>query len=1284
MNLLGLFPAGGVSKAPRRMMFMLAVTAMLPSHAATPLADQPVFSSTGVPGNLALPLSVEYPTAVSVAHPDSTYSTSTATPYLGYFDPNKCYKYVAKPTDTTRSYFKPVGEASNRTCAGQWSGNFLNWATMQTIDPFRWALTGGHRVVDLEDLTILEKANASGQGGTNNFPDRSLSDSALVKGASPWGTNGLRMRIQGLGTKMRFSASGDPNNAAVPWNGEDITGDNKEKVYEVDVRVKVCDTSVGVEDNCKRYPSGYWKPEGLIQKYSDRIRLSAFGYLNDSRQSRNGVVIRDGGVLRARQKFVGPEIVVPGQPNQPNAFSEWDARTGVFTVNPDSSDAADTAADVSKGGFGVPVANSGVINYLNKFGVSGSYKMYDPVGELYYAALRYFKHLGNVPSYSSPGKADESTRNQWVDGFPVITNWDDPIQYTCQRNFILGIGDVNTHADKNVPGSTGTASEPTKPDEVTNDETVDSVKATNKVGELEGLGGSLATAVPYNGCCTNNSALMAGLAYDANTSDIRPDLPNPKSMPRGQSVKTYWLDVLEYQEYKPNNQFYLAAKYGGFRVPDGYNAYDGSRKEWTENESWWRNNTDTVGGQPRPDNYFTAARPDQVVSGLTRAFADIASQLKAFTTSFATPLPQVSEAGNASYSAKFSGEHWTGDVAASTMGFDEKTGKPALIAKWSLTDKLNSQLAGAGWSSDTSITNGRRVVTWNTETQGAVPFRHASISASQRAALDSPYRDGDDSSDLLNYLRGDRSNERLPDTSGRPYRYRPELLGDIVGSKITAEGPPSLVLSDAANPGYSKFKEAWKDRPTVVYFGGNDGMLHAVNGSMADNDAAAGREIFAYVPGDLYQGPNNTPGVDGLAGLGNPQFSHHYYVDATPTIYDIDFDKTPGANRNTGKPDWRSVLIGGLGKGGRSYYAIDVTDPASMTSESAVANRVLWEFTDEDMGYTFGDPSVVKTRKYGWVVILPSGYNNRTGMGYLFIVDPATGQLLEKVSTGEGSTTQDAGLAHANTYVLDRTDGTADALYAGDLRGNLWRWNLTAEKGAYPAPEKLAQLTDKDKEGSPQPITTRPMIEVSPSKLTRHVLVGTGRLLHTSDIKSSQVQAFYSVMDGNETTFNKASDLPKGVSFPLQRSNLVRVEDLIKGMTDVAASSMGWYVELGTQVVESEGGAKNTIGWRVIGSAKNFYGLVAFASVLPNGSACEPNGSSHIYGIDFATGTTVLEAGAYESVSGIVTDLRFYSVDGKPRLVAGSDLGEVSVVPFKWRPELGMRRLNWRELPVVD
>ena len=178
----------------------------------------------------------------------------------------------------------------------------------------------------------------------------------------------------------------------------------------------------------------------------------------------------------------------------------------------------------------------------------------------------------------------------------------------------------------------------------------------------------------------------------------------------------------------------------------------------------------------------------------------------------------------------------------------------------------------------------------------------------------------------------------------------------------------------------------------MVYAGANDGMLHGFVGT-------TGTEQFAYVPSAVFQGPNGTPQVDGLAALGNPNYTHHYYVDATPYAFDIDL-ATRAAAQATG-PNWHTLLIGGLGKGGKSFYAIDVTDPASMNSEAAVAANVLWEFTDSTMGYSFGAPVVVKTAKYGWVVALTSGYDNSDGYGYLYFVNPSTGALLEKVQNAQ-------------------------------------------------------------------------------------------------------------------------------------------------------------------------------------------------------------------------------------------------------------------------------------------
>jgi type IV pilus assembly protein PilY1 len=1254
------------------------LAAVVPTaQAATPLGDQPPFTVQNIPGNVALALSVEYPTVSRVAHTGSYSSSST---YLGYFDPAKCYSYYnVAETPTTKSYFYPDGLATTHACSGKWSGNFLNWAATQTIDPFRWAMTGGYRVIDTTTETVLEKAWHSGQGGL--YPDRSVTSNATIAASTPFSWGNFNLRIDGLGNKMRFTDTGSLGSTGVAYNNPAIPSGGT--VYEVYVRVKVCDPASGaggVEANCVQYGSN-WKPEGLIQKYSNKMRFSVFGYLND------GSMTRDGGVLRARQKFVGPTQPVPGSVPVTNIQSEWDATTGIFVGNPDAQDATDTNTNFNPS---VSVVNSGVMNYLNKFGeiTPGNYKSYDPVSELYYATLRYLKNLGNVPTYTDMSSASAATRTTWVDGFPVITNWDDPIQYACQPNFVLGIGDINTHRDKNLPGSTSTTDEPSMPAEVSGDpsytSTMNAITATDKVFALQGL--SAPNRDNYSG--RNNSAGIAGLAYDAHTRDIRPDLANNAGS-IGQTVETFWVDVLE-NPFVANNQFYLAAKYGGFNVPIGYDPYTNTTA--LSASSWHTPNgspdTNLVGTQLRPDNYFTGGRPDQMIAGLNAAFAKIASAISAYTTSFSTSLPQVAQSGNKSFSTLYDANSWTGEVVASDLSFDATTGAPSLTQKWTFTSLLAAQLGGAGWNT------GRRIASWDPALGVGVAFRStgtSSISAAQLANLDpTSYAAGNNSSDYLNYLRGDTTNEQASTATGSTHAYRTRLkpLGDIVGSKARPVGPPSFPFSDATNPGYSAFKSTWAARPTVVYFGANDGMLHAVRGDLTA--PPGGAEMFAYIPSALYSGPTGTPSVNGLASLGNPAFSHHFMVNATPNVYDIDFARTPDASgvAQTGTPDWHSVLIGGLGKGGKSYYAIDVTDPVTMASggETAVAGKVLWEFTNADLGYTYGDPIVVKTVKYGWVVILPSGYNNADGKGYFFVVNPRTGALLEKISTGAGSTTNDAGLAFANAFVVDGSDGTADAVYAGDLLGNLWRWDVRGAAGTpYPAPVKIATLADSG--GVAQPVTSRPVIEVHPTSKKRFVMVGTGRLLDATDISSTQEQTFYAISDGTNALFNVTA--PTGFTFPISRTTLAANVNVIGTTAHVAfdpTTQMGWYEDLGT----GSGG----IGWRITTDATTLSGSVAFAATLPNGSVCSPSGDSRVYGRDFATGdttvkalnttTNLLEAALFVPVTGNVTDLRYLSVAGKATLISGTDTGNLQRIEINPQPSMVLRRLNWRELQVVQ
>ena len=199
----------------------LAVATM--AHAApVDLADQPLFSTSGAPGNVLLALSVEWPTASTPAYL-STTAYSTANTYVGYFDPAKCYRYTNHATPAN-GYFTPDSMATSHVCTSTaakalWSGNYLNWATAQTMDAFRWALTGGDRVVDTTTETIMEKTRHSGQGARSSiYPDKVLS--AGISGATPFnfGSGLVVSRVHGLGTALYFSG-GQEVSCAFATNG---------------------------------------------------------------------------------------------------------------------------------------------------------------------------------------------------------------------------------------------------------------------------------------------------------------------------------------------------------------------------------------------------------------------------------------------------------------------------------------------------------------------------------------------------------------------------------------------------------------------------------------------------------------------------------------------------------------------------------------------------------------------------------------------------------------------------------------------------------------------------------------------------------------------------------------------------------------------------------------------------------------------------------------------------------------------------------------------------------
>ena len=1306
-------------RAPSRLRWLsVCITILYSSQtAAVTLGDAPLYSAISVPGNLALALSVEWPTATTPAYPSSVaYSSNTA--FLGYFDPNKCYRYIYNSSTPKDSYFTPNNITATRTCISTaatplWSGNYLNWASMQTLDTFRWVLTGGYRSTDTTSTSILTKTYASFDSGV--MPDKSANTGITTATPLNWGT--INSRLRATRTEMYITSSGNLYSSTVyDYTGENnfvISTDpkwaNSSRVYRLYINVKVCDASVGLEENCVAYGSNY-KPEGLLQKYAQKLRYAAFGYYNDS----SGSPQRDGGVMRAKMKYIGPTQPTPGGSPTTNSNAEWNGTTGVMVNNPDSTDA--TTTNTFAGLPAGTISNSGVMNYLNKFGNSGStYKSYDPVGELYYAVTRYFRNKGNVPQYSDLGTASNATKIAWLDGFPVITTWNDPIQYYCQKNFILGIGDVNAHRDANLPGTSLTSgSEPAVPSAVssdvatplvTNSVGVNVTTSTNMVGQLEGIT-SLGTQWMSSG--RGNTYYMAGLAYDAHVRDIRPDLPG------NQNINTYWMDVYE-SGYTSKNQYWLATKYGGFTIPSGFNPYATSNGTTTIPLASWSSDATTLGSTTdrRPDNYFPSDSPDKMKAGLEAAFSKIVAEADGVTsTGFAAADPVQASSGNANYTVSYQPGDWFSLLKGQLITYDS-SGTPTFTDEWDATALLNARTS----------TN-RQIVTCCTSAGAGLPFTYSSLSGSSLSSrtyvssfsnITGVSSGTQSTQNFIAYLRGDRTREVK---NGGAYRDRKHLLGDVVNAKLVTVGPPSADYFDSYNPGYSDFAAAYGGRPTIVFAGANDGMLHAFDGtvpstaggtctsSLTTPSTACGKEVFAYIPSFVY-GDSSSAADSGLAALGKPTgFSHRYYVNSTPSVADVDFYKTPSPSASTN--DWRTILVGGLGKGGKGYYALDITNPSSWTSEAAVAGKVLWEFTDSRMGYSYGEPLIVKTAEYGWTVIVSSGYNNSDGVGYLFMLNPRTGALLRTLATPEGSTGAPINLAYIQAHIPSRTSYVADAVYGGDLQGNVWRFSLapttsttvvgqnTTITSSYAySVSKIARLTDGS--GAVQPVTTRPAISIDQATGKRFIAIGTGHLLADEDVGSQQTQSFYVIADGQRTfgqfystatstvagsttTTPPGSAYPSGITPPTGRGQMIANTNLLTGISSTTARPMGWYFDLGAS---SSG---NTEQVNISPVASN--GVISFAANLPNGDVCNPAGSSRLFAVGGSNGISAMynTSGATiqwtTSTSAVTGIMSITSPSGTKTTNFSTADGTNTPTGTKTQPVL--KRMNWREIPSAD
>ena len=566
-------------------------------------------------------------------------------------------------------------------------------------------------------------------------------------------------------------------------------------------------------------------------------------------------------------------------------------------------------------------------------------------------------------------------------------------------------------------------------------------------------------------------------------------------------------------------------------------------------------------------------------------------------------------------------------------------------------------------------------------------------------------------SDLVDYLRGDNSNEGS--SSARAFRARLSNLGDIVNSSPVFVGAPQQnwpktgVWPDLDGSSVDISYTAWKSgttvssRPEIVYVASNDGMLHgfraeAATGSQGENvNTSAGEEVFAFIPSDTF----STVNTSGLHFFANSNYSHRFNNDLTPTIADVYMDYKSSAGGATGTynvttmakatstADWRTVLLGSQGGGGKSVYLLDVTDPLeyTTTTKQNAKKLLLWEFSDSDdssLGYTYSRPVIAMMNNGKFAAIFGNGYNSAGCKAELFVVFLEGGLDGDWTDTGDYYK-YDTGTAHgggagdcnglSTPAVVDLNgDGTADRVYAGDLKGNLWVFDLCNSANALTGnacsmlPDTTSGwgLADADplmnaNDGTiGQPITSKPVVSRDPASSGSADLIvvfGTGQYLTDADKLTTGTQRVYGVrdydalnnsatggggawnLDGNQTSPDKWAD----TTFAINAGTGARV---FASTDTIGSGDYGWRITLPDS------------GERMVVNPKIRNNILFFNTLIPDNTTCSFGGSGWILSVNLLNGGIPAFPVFDLDGSNTIGDAGDTTTDGIP---AGTKLNEI-------------------------
>lgn len=956
----------------------------------------PPFITNPAPANVMLMLSVETPMA-GPANPvvtdnGKTLSDLTVTAsstglgaydntktYTGYFEVNKCYTYSGSGAT---GLFTPSGAATNHQCGGTaWSGNMLNWSTALAVDAFRKAFTGGNRAVDTTTDTVLLAAFNNNEWGIN---PPVLANAELYMPLGATANQSRKIVRQNAGIGFALCAAGQTSCTVTPsGSGEarwPVAGANVEAVYSL--RIKACSTVGGTESRCNSTTN---KPEGTIQKYMDKMRFGLFAYAADNNRN------RDGGILREKMKWVQP-VIKPGMKYHDASNAVATCSNAAGCANPEKEVNSDGTFVDNPDGASTANTNSGLINYINKFGYTSGYKQIDPVSELYYQVVRYFRNQTPSGSNFCNGLTEPN------DGFLFYCNatktnargWRDPTLYSCSKNFVVAVNDANPHSDKRIPGTSFIADNgnnsaagdwcgASSPSGACDADFLDGgvqvpVEAwTNAIGDWEAITGKTLATFGYacevnnagacitpNGNVTKlgrimqsgrgNSYLVAGLAYYAHMTNLRPSLssnfcsgsganctsnagcPSTETCVIRNNLTTFMIDTQEPQgsmTVGPKNMLQLAAKYGGFESKETTNtltiagtAYKAPFKSTTcggtsANPSQYCSEWDTD-NNGTPDNYFFASNSGVVETGLNTAFSKIVSDVSSGTAA-AVANNKSGERGANMIQALFYPQYpndrnikWLGEVQALWYYLDPvisySTIREDTDGDFEL-DLTRDNLPGSNpfntnaiWKAGVNLHSraaGTRniysLLSGSTDlTNSANAFSDTHV-ATLKPLLDVSGWTDPQATSLINFLRGVDSASFRSRTVTRGSTTAVWKLGDVINStpKVQSSVPLNAYDQIYSDTSYKTFTvtDNYKGQ-NIVYGGANDGMLHAFKLGQVQKITDASRPFrIAGVVDSTDIGKEQWAYIPQnvlpyLKNTADQGYCHQYLVDGAPLVID--------------------------------------------------------------------------------------------------------------------------------------------------------------------------------------------------------------------------------------------------------------------------------------------------------------------------------------------------------------------------------------------------------------